>query len=316
MRSRRSGFTLIELLVVIAIIATLIALLLPAVQAAREAARRVHCMNNLKQLALAASNYHDVAGRLPSAYATWDRKMSSNPLVAILPQLEQQAIYDAVNFNLPMASSDPANIGKPYPENVTALSTRVMAFICPSEDKAGEYTAPSNYAANGGSGRFVSNQEYAGSRPNGLVVMPAGVRLAEVRDGLCTTFLFHHQNVGSPTEYVTVTTAAFNSADNPCNPGVVHPVLTGATWFGPMGHSYTNGNRKPNDSHPDCANRGSHLWGNGISGAYSPSSDHPGGVPVAFADGSVHFVKDTIKLEVWRALGTRSGQEVISADAY
>src|SRR5438874_1669093 len=101
---RGSGFTLVELLVVIAIIGVLVALLLPAVQAAREAARRTQCSNNLKQLGLAMHNYHDVAGRLPCNInrvggATNDRNQASQ-LVNLLPYIEQKSLYDQINFSL------------------------------------------------------------------------------------------------------------------------------------------------------------------------------------------------------------------------
>src|SRR5438270_11036231 len=97
---RRLGFTLIELLVVIAIIAVLIALLLPAVQAAREAARRSQCVNNLKQLGIAMHNYHDVTGSIPYASINiW------GPLAFMLPQMEQQPVYNSINFSFAQNSA-------------------------------------------------------------------------------------------------------------------------------------------------------------------------------------------------------------------
>src|SRR3954471_23228692 len=132
---RRRGFTLIELLVVIAIIGVLVALLLPAVQAAREAARRIHCTNNLKQVGIALHNYHAATGSFPVGflYPTVPVPTTTSPLqyrwsalAQMAPYLEQSNLYNALNFDFPVGSKP---IGGPspfwpfYPANTTAMST-------------------------------------------------------------------------------------------------------------------------------------------------------------------------------------------------
>src|SRR3954453_11660663 len=128
----RPGFTLIELLVVIAIIGVLIALLLPAVQAAREAARRSQCTNNLKQLGLGLHNYHQGVGSFPMGSsrangATWNNWSAQG---LMLPYMEQQAIYNAINFNWEVTQS----------VNTTAAYTTISSFLCPSDGNAGNIT--------------------------------------------------------------------------------------------------------------------------------------------------------------------------------
>src|SRR6187549_672554 len=136
----RSAFTLVELLVVIAIIGVLVALLLPAVQAAREAARRTQCGNNLKQLGIALHNYHDVAGRLPcninrviitlgsGGSLANDRNQASH-LVNLLPYLEQRPLYDQINFSL----HDPA-FGNQLVAGQPLKNVQVKAYICPDSN--------------------------------------------------------------------------------------------------------------------------------------------------------------------------------------
>jgi prepilin-type N-terminal cleavage/methylation domain-containing protein len=203
----RPGFTLIELLVVMTIIAILIALILPAIQSAREASRALQCRNNLKQIALAVQNYHDVFGRLPMG----EMPGYFSPHVAILPQLEQGSIYNAINFVI--LDTPGYGAGGKAPTWVDAISltvgvTRIATFVCPSErntsnadpswtNEGRPYWA-SNYAWNSGSwwlrsrrwdglfGRSVS------INPRALVAPdpPLGsLSLASITDGTSRTLL-------------------------------------------------------------------------------------------------------------------------------
>ena len=213
----RAGFTLIELLVVIAIIAVLIALLLPAVQAAREAARRIQCTNNLKQVGLALHNYHGIndcfppgglamfAGGKPSG--TLSNNRSPGAHARLLPHLEQQALFDALNWSVGVIN-DP--IGTPM--NSTVAATRLAAFLCPS-DAAPSWLmssaiaplnalqAPGNnyFASTGSSMEFAGQQ--GGGPPNGpfLYVGTLGtgaIRLANISDGTSNTVGFGEWKVG------------------------------------------------------------------------------------------------------------------------
>src|SRR4051794_38612820 len=141
--SIRQGFTLIEFLVVIAIIAVLISLLLPAVQSAREAARRAQCTNNLKQIGLAMANYHDQMGSYPPGciavgLTTWGAQSSELGWRAmILPQMEQTAAYNAINFSI---SSNQVTNGAQF----TAYNTVFSSWLCPSDGTNGDGRLPSN----------------------------------------------------------------------------------------------------------------------------------------------------------------------------
>src|SRR3954468_5367309 len=182
--THRRGFTLIELLVVIAIIAVLIALLLPAVQAAREAARRSQCVNNLKQIGIAAHNYHDQVGALPGAYLVYN-VTSFSALSMMLPQMEQSPLYNALNFSL--AYSDPTNS--------TVLMADVSTFICPSDfpNPIRARGAQTNYMADMGS--WIVWQSASGPNaglpgPDGVFFGNSSTRFAAIIDGLSNTGLF------------------------------------------------------------------------------------------------------------------------------
>jgi prepilin-type processing-associated H-X9-DG protein len=334
---------LIELLVVIAIISVLIALLLPAVQAAREAARRMQCSNNMKQIGLAMHNYESIASAFPisgvidtrpSAYKAW---VGWSGHARILPLLEQGPMFNSVNFTLPYTQAD----------NYTVASTTVASFICPSErDSAPSPASPffnaphgvSNYGLNMGDW-FVFNP--GGPTTRGVFSPNISRRFANFTDGTSNTVLASEVKIRSP-EYNCIPQGLSN-INNPsnvpdpnANPYTVAPEY--GESCGSVGQSHTawvDGNAQetgmttawpPNKEilgqhgEGDLDLQGLPLFLGGALGptfaAITSRSYHPGGVKALFADGSVRFIKSTIAGSTWRALGTIAGGEVISADQY
>ncbi len=346
--SRRRGFTLIELLVVIAIIAVLIALLLPAVQAAREAARRSQCINNLKQLGLALHNYHDVIGCFPPGASDMKNGWQQwSPLAMLLPQLEQQPLFNALNFTNTGNSANP----NPGSVNTTVTGATIAIFLCPSDtDRMTNPGGHVNYAMNWGSkayrysaqpcGPFVAADETA-------VI----VRVQSILDGTSNTaavservkgigngWLLGNQN--QSTEQLDTTKpdsdvmslAATADSNNPQTSPLYYQAClalsplgqvasTGIT--GGMWHTVLNGNvcythvMPPNGQscgYGSINNTG--VDGNHAQGALTATSRHAGTVNVLFLDGSTRSVKSTVAVPVWWALGTMAGSEVVSSDQY
>jgi prepilin-type N-terminal cleavage/methylation domain-containing protein/prepilin-type processing-associated H-X9-DG protein len=307
----RRGFTLIELLVVISIIAVLIALLLPAVQAAREAARRIQCANNLKQIGLALHNYNDAIGAFPPGWisrpdpATGDNAGPGWGWAAmILPQIEQPAIYNSINFPLPIES----------PANQTARLTKINAFICPSDASLRpQFTVVDDSTDNMNLGNpicDVASSDYVGCFGKGDVSDIPGrdfgegmffrnksVRIADITDGTSQTIAAGEksQNLARATWTGAVTHAAVPITELQAEDGL-SPEGGDALVV-----SHTGELNGPN-SLPAHADQ---FW-----------SRHPGGCQFVYADGSVRFLKERRLLPIFQAMATRSGGEILSADAF
>jgi prepilin-type N-terminal cleavage/methylation domain-containing protein/prepilin-type processing-associated H-X9-DG protein len=344
---RSSGFTLIELLVVIAILATLIALLLPAVQAAREAARRIQCTNNLKQIGLAVQNYHDSVGTLPLGCAvSFDR--ANNPIfqgwgitARILPYLEDQSKFNACNFS--QANETPAN--------ETAMRIGTATYLCPSDGQnrvifvdGGQPRNNTNYGFNRGDW-YVWGVSAAAPQPPSPFRVNASVPLAGVVDGLSNTVFA--AEVKSHTPYLlNCAGLLYAPIAVPSMPGPNDDPTTIAQYTGctgaiaelrpDSGHSeWEDGNTSQAGFTtawpPNRVTAGRYQGivlpdtdliaireenGGPTFAAITARSNHPGGVNTLFGDGSVHFLKNSINGRTWRALGTIAGGEAISAESY
>ncbi|GAC1475473.1 MAG: DUF1559 domain-containing protein [Isosphaeraceae bacterium] len=289
MRKQR-GFTLIELLVVIAIIAVLIALLLPAVQAAREAARRIQCVNNLKQIGLAMHNYHDAHSTLSPGY-TYRSGYSTGGFgwaAMILPQIEQSPIFNAINYSLPAWSLD----------NSTVCTQVLNSYQCPTDytatkgvlEREGLRYARSSYVACFG----PADMDFTPEDRQGLFSRNSRTRFADVTDGLSQT-LAGGERSNAVYLYVIGSAKHFD----------LETVWPGAIKENPVDdHAHTTLFQSASlINSPKFDDRNS-------------MSFHSGGSNYLFGDGSVKFLKLSIDLGVYQSLGTRAGGEVVSADSY
>ena len=329
----------------IAIIAVLIALLLPAVQAAREAARRSQCVNNLKQIGLAMHNYHSGNNIFPMGasknpidppnnYQAWNGWSAQGTM---LSYLEQQALYNAINFYFA------SNQNYSYWCNSTVANTMISGYLCPSDGYSGRVqgqTKLNNYYACIG----TTTIQLPTDGTSGVFATWVGYSIASCTDGTSNTIAYSEAlapNLKRPAYRANGTlngsdpggTAIYDASTIP--EATIVQILTSCTqllrantsqqndqgnlWsYGAQAWTMFNTFQTPNDKNGQFGACKYSCLGCGIDGAniVGATSAHSGGVNTLFADGSVKFVKDSVSRKTWMALGTRDGGEAISADSY
>jgi prepilin-type N-terminal cleavage/methylation domain-containing protein/prepilin-type processing-associated H-X9-DG protein len=299
----RVGFTLVELLLVIAIIGTLVALLMPAIQAARESARRATCMNNLKQIGVAISNYEATHKAFPAG-AVWGRwdphgkvRFQGSILMFILPYMEESSLYDAFDFTQRVTD------GQTLPGTGTPIGSNVInTYICPSDDLYhGTFGGRGifNYAASNGPTELYDNPVCSCANPYDKILEMAPI--------------------DNPTKYagpftrVGARTKASQITDGLSNTIFVGEVRVGCSEHTQAGWAWTkdgNGYYSTlipinydtcNENAPDPCNRPC-AWNTGVGF----KSAHPGGAQFLFGDGSVHFLHESIDMQSYQYLGAKA----------
>jgi prepilin-type N-terminal cleavage/methylation domain-containing protein/prepilin-type processing-associated H-X9-DG protein len=345
----RRGFTLIELVVVIAIIAVLIGLLMPAVQGAREAARRMQCMNNLKQIGLALHSYHAAHNCFPPGSTLnpdVDRShfeptncWSAQSL--ILGMMDQLPLYNAINFHWGVVSQPVGPIPVCFLINQTVITTQIASFLCPSDPNAG-YPNINSYHACIGTTTF--DGPGPGNPPpgsDGLFAYLIPYSIASCRDGSATTIAFAEALCGPRGLWYVPGTSVMNVGGIPSAAHVLSVYTDPVSVTDALktcDHAWSAGAATLDNGHGHTWAKGAqgytlfnavaapglrrHIWSACSDGDLGHSmfdttnSFHPGGTNVLFGDGSARFIKESIARAPWWALATRDSGEVISADSY
>ncbi|MEL7498415.1 MAG: DUF1559 domain-containing protein [Planctomycetota bacterium] len=306
-RSTRTAFTLVELLVVIAIIGILIGMLLPAVQQVREAARRVSCLNNLRQLGLAGHMYHDsFDGFMPACHSKQQTLIGYGPAQGgyitwpayLLPYIEQANLEREIDWDYAAyvrhADGQHSTLSGEHPTspaeqvNIFASTNAPPLFTCPSVGKLFEEGEHKDYAINVGGQVpwYPINRD-----GDGLGFLESDVRMGDITDGTSNTFLFLERK-------------RYNGRNRDDNTRINPFLWASHRHNGQVLYGYKA-------SSPNIIvtfTIGSH-W-------RAPDADHPGGINVAMCDGSTRFLADTITFDVYRATYTRSGGEVNTIQSF
>lgn len=276
------AFTLVELLVVIAIIGVLVALLLPAVQAAREAARRLACLNNLTQLAIAVQNYESAFGAYPAGttnptgpIVTESRGYHHNWLTQLLPYMEEQVTYRFVDFQ----------VGVYHENNRAVRQTRIATHRCPSDPASPSDTMVSSYA-----GVHHDVDELIDAENHGMFILNRNLRYEDIRDGSAHTLL-----IGEKVTDIQQGDLGWMSGTSATLRNTGLPVNGLKSRFGTMQPGF------PNDLQPTATAK-----------VGSFASYHPGGANFAFADGHVSFISDSFPLPVLQQLAHRADGKLLT----
>jgi prepilin-type processing-associated H-X9-DG protein len=309
---REAAFTLIEAVVVLSILLIIAAVTIPAVMRARESARHAQCLNNLKSVAIAINSHLDQKNYYPreeNAYSAF---------VFLLPFLEQEPLFNSFNLAKPrQIAHGPSDV------NYTAYTTRVATFVCPSDNPSITALGPCSYGGNLGWG--VGKYRRPDNGPFASSLLDPKIRDALIRDGLSNTVavsefcgtqgrltprdrhaVFQIGSYGrSQFDSMISDCSAVNISEQP-----ITPAFRGMCWAFDGTHNSSYDHDMP-PNRPACS-----CTGGGISGAWTASSNHSGGVNCAHLDGHVSFVQGTVSIQAWRALGTISGGEIIPSNPY